>query len=232
MAWVRIEKERDLREALKNARAVFRAKPKRQCLSKDLWRESLPISEGLKRPVPLDQSLYLLHPYNSCLVTSIGKDGKPNVMAVAWIIPVSVSPPLLAMSIRSTRYSHRLITETGEFVVNIPTFKMAKKVLMCGRSSGRDCDKFKETRLEPQKAAKLSCPAIEECVAHIECKLVKTIEVGDHSLMIGEIVAAQATKGLFDVTYNLQAFNPCLHLGKNYFTTCRRTRREPKIQLP
>ena len=75
---------------------------------------------------------FLLHPYNANLLTCKGKDGESNVMAVAWIIPVSTDPPLLAMSIRPQRHSYKLIMETKEFVVNIPTFEMSKKVLFCG----------------------------------------------------------------------------------------------------
>ncbi len=181
-----------------------------------------------KRPVPLEQSLYLLHPYNSCLVTSIDKNGRANIMAVAWIIPVSTDPPLLAMSIRPERHSHRLITETGEFVVNIPTYELAQKVLICGRRSGMDHDKFKEAALSPRKATQVRVPIIEECVAHIECKVFKTVKTGDHILIIGQIVAAYALEGLFEQVYNIMEFRPCLHLGKNYFTTCVTRRKEPK----
>ena len=74
----------------------------------------------MKIDVDLEQYYRLLHPYNATLVSCTGKDGKPNVLAIAWIIPVSVNPPLLAMSIRPERHSHRLISETKEFVVNIP----------------------------------------------------------------------------------------------------------------
>jgi len=184
---------------------------------------------GVKRPVPFDRSIYLLHPYNSCLITSVGKNGKPNVMTVAWIIPVSVDPPLVAMSIRSERYSYRLIMESGEFVVNIPTFQMAKKVLICGRRSGRDHDKFKEAKLSTRRATKLRSPIIEECVAHVECKVVKSIEIGDHSLIVGEIVAAHALEECFELVYDFNKFKPCLHIGKNYFTTCVKRRKEPRL---
>jgi flavin reductase (DIM6/NTAB) family NADH-FMN oxidoreductase RutF len=179
--------------------------------------------------IPFKRSLYLLHPYNACLVTSKRKNEKPNIMAVAWIIPVSANPPLLAMSIRPERYSYKLIMETGEFVVNIPTYEMAKKVLICGRKSGKDYDKFKETSLSTLQATKVEAPLIKECVAHIECKVLETIEVGDHTLIIGQIVAAHALEAYFDIVYNIKKFRPCLHLGKNFFTTCVKRRKEPKI---
>jgi flavin reductase (DIM6/NTAB) family NADH-FMN oxidoreductase RutF len=183
----------------------------------------------MKNAVPLEQSLYLLHPYNSCLVTSIGSDGKPNVMTVAWIVPISVNPPLLGMSILPKRHSHKLIMESGEFVINIPTFDNVQAVLTCGRMSGRDHDKFKEAKLAQARAKKLKSPIIDECIAHLECNVVKTIEIGDHTLIVGEIIAAYALNGFFDLVYSTK-FWPCLHIGKDYFTTWKIMRKEPRLK--
>ena len=182
-----------------------------------------------KALVPLERALYLLHPYNASLITCKGRNEEINVMAVAWIVPVSVNPPLLAMSIRPERYSHDLIMETKEFVVNIPTFKLAQKVLLCGRRSGRKHEKFKEASLSPQKAKKVTAPMIKECIAHLECKLKKTISVGDHTLIIGEVVTAYALNGYFEDVYDMTKFRPCLHIGKNSFTTCIKKSVEPEI---
>ena len=173
-----------------------------------------------KVPVPFEKTVNLLHPYNATLVTGKGKNEKINVLAVAWIIPASVDPPFVAMSIRPERYSHELIMETGKFVVNIPTFKMAEEVLLCGRRSGRDFEKFKKASLSLQKAKKVNVPAVKECVAHLECKLVKTLKTGNHTLIMGQVVAAYAAEGYFEEIYDLTKFHPCQHLRKNFFTTC------------
>ena len=186
-------------------------------------------TQKIKVSVPFDRPLYLLHPYNASLVTCKGKNEKINVMTVAWIIPVSVNPPLLAMSIRPERYSYDLIIETAEFVVNIPTFKLAQKVLLCGRRSGRNHEKFKEASLSPQKAKRVNAPIIKECVAHLECKLVKTIKIGTHDLIIGQVVAAYALDDHFEEVYDMTKFRPCLHVGKNFFTTCIKEIVEPEI---
>lgn len=176
----------------------------------------------VKKEIPLRNFQYLLHPLNSTLVTTRGKDGKANVLAVAWIMPVSVDPPYLAMSLRPQRYSYKLLMETGEFVVNIPTFQLAKQVVFCGRKSGRDHDKFKETKLKRRKAKNVSPPVIKECVAHLECKLERTIELGDHTLFVGKVISARASEECFDKSYDLKKFQPLLHLRGNIFTTTSR----------
>ena len=173
-----------------------------------------------KVTVPLNQSLYMLHPFNSALVSSKTKDGQNNVFTVAWIIPTSVNPPLLAISVRKERFSYKTILETGEFVVNIPTFDMAEKVIRAGRLSGKNIDKFAELPLTPRKAKMVSAPLIEECVAHLECKVWKTFETGDHDLIIGEIIAANVLEGYFSKTWDITKFRPCQHTGKQFFTTC------------
>ncbi|MFX0185047.1 MAG: flavin reductase family protein [Candidatus Hodarchaeota archaeon] len=182
-----------------------------------------------KITVPFDRSFYLLHPYNSSLITSKGKNEKINIITVAWIIPVSVDPPLLAMSIRPERYSYKLIMERGEFVVNIPTIDHVQEVLFCGRRSGRDLDKFQKTSLTHQNAKKVSVPIIKECVAHLECKVLKTIKLGSHVLIVGQIIEAYASDDYFKDVYDTANFHPCLHVGKNLFTTCIKEIIEPYL---
>lgn len=70
----------------------------------------------------------LLHPRPVVFITSVGKNGKPNIISLAWIILVSKNPLLIAISVDESRYSHRLIEETGEFIVNIPTEDLVEQV--------------------------------------------------------------------------------------------------------
>ena len=86
----------------------------------------------------------LLHPTHTVLASCVGKNGKPNIITLAWAMPTSITPPLVAISIAPKRHSHTLIEETKEFVVNIPTMKILTETLFCGRRSGRNYDKFKE----------------------------------------------------------------------------------------
>jgi flavin reductase (DIM6/NTAB) family NADH-FMN oxidoreductase RutF len=90
----------------------------------------------LNESVPLSNFHYLLHPYNTSLVTCCDAEGQSNIIAIAWLIPVSVQPPLLGMSIHPTRHSYGLIRATGEFVINVAPYEIAQQVLFCGRRSG------------------------------------------------------------------------------------------------
>lgn len=160
-----------------------------------------------------------MHPKLTVLLTCADKAGKANIITLAWTMPVSMNPPLLAVSISPRRHSHKLIQETKEFVINIPTMEFVKETLFCGRRSGRDFDKFKETKFTPLPAKTVKVPIIKECVAHLECRLYKRITAGDHSLFIGEIQAAYADENAFADKYDLEKTKLIFHVGGNEFTT-------------
>lgn len=126
----------------------------------------------------------LLFPMPSVLVGA-EVDGKPNFMTVAWCGIASHQPPTVSAAIRKGRYTLKGIESNHCFSVNIPSSKMAKIVDYCGIYSGKDRDKsglFKVTKGENP-----NIPLIEDCPVNLECKLLHTLDLGSHTLIIGEI---------------------------------------------
>ena len=163
----------------------------------------------------------LMYPRHTVLVTCGGKD-KRNIIAVGWSMPVSINPPMVAIGIHPRRYSYALIREMKEFVVNVPTVELKDATLLCGKTSGREHDKFAETKLTPTPGMTVASSAIKESVASLECKLVNEIVAGDHTLFIGEVTAAYCTDGSYDRKYALGLLPLLYHLGGNEFVTCNR----------
>ena len=129
-----------------------------------------------------------LFPVPVVLVSSIDKATRvPNIITIAWCGVVSSDPASLSVSIRPSRYSHRLIKETGDFVINIPTTSMLKEVDICGIRSGRDTDKFKACSFTSIPSKKILSPMIKECPVNIECRLKDIISLGAHDMFIGEV---------------------------------------------
>jgi len=148
------------------------------------------------------------------------KTGKPNIIPVAWSTPLSFKPPLIGVSIAPQRYSHKLIAEAGEFVVNIPNIDLLNQTDLCGSTSGRDVDKFQLSGFTPKPSRLLKTPVIEECAAHLECILKESFTIGDHTLFVGEVKAAYCDEGflkggLVDLEHN----NPLHQLGRDNYTT-------------
>jgi flavin reductase (DIM6/NTAB) family NADH-FMN oxidoreductase RutF len=149
--------------------------------------------------------LEFMWPMRQFLITCGDIRKRPNVIAVSFCMPVSKRPPLLACAIGTGAYSYELISDTKEFVVNVPPAALKAKIYFCGTHSGRDVDKFKETGLTPGAARTVKAPIIDECAAHMECLVKQEIGAGDKYLIIGEVVEAYAdeaiVKGDLEVEY-------------------------------
>ena len=147
----------------------------------------------------------LLCPVPAVMV-SCGREGEtPNIITVAWAGNVCTNPPMLSISVRKERFSHGIIKNTGEFVVNLVGKDLVKAADWCGVRSGRDYDKFKEMHLTPQESRKVSCPGIAESPVNIECKVNKILELGSHDMIIADVLCVTVDdkymdeKGRFDL---------------------------------
>jgi flavin reductase (DIM6/NTAB) family NADH-FMN oxidoreductase RutF len=130
----------------------------------------------------------VLAPVPSVMLTCVDLDGRPNIITLAWMGVVCSEPPMISAAIRPSRYSHGLVTKTGEFVINIPMANQLEAMDYCGIVSGKDVDKFMTTGLTAQVAEEVKAPLIKECPVNIECKVKQTIQLGSHDLFIAEVV--------------------------------------------
>jgi flavin reductase (DIM6/NTAB) family NADH-FMN oxidoreductase RutF len=142
-----------------------------------------------------------VYPTPAGLITSVDTAGRPNILTLGEVFNISISHPvILGIAIRKERYSHQLISETREYVVNLPTQEIAKQVWYCGSVSGRAVDKFAESGLTPLPAQRVRPPLIAECPVNLECRLLSVQEIGDHDLFLGEVVAQHIDEDVLDET--------------------------------
>lgn len=140
----------------------------------------------------------ILNPVPVVMVTSRGTDGKDNVFTVGWVGTVCTKPPMLSISVRPERLSHKYISETMEFTVNMPTSKLTKAVDYVGVRSGKTVDKIKEMNFTMKEGTNVSSPYIDECPVSIECKVKTVLQLGTHDCFIAEVVGSHVNKNLFD----------------------------------
>ena len=96
----------------------------------------------------------MLYPVPAVMVSCARKGERPDIITVAWAGTVCSNPPMVSISIRPQRYSHDIIEETGEFVINLVTEKLARACDWCGVRSGRDTVKFTaEAEVQRDEAA-------------------------------------------------------------------------------
>ena len=160
----------------------------------------------------------ILPPRQAILCTCKLED-KSNIITLAWTMIVSGNPPIIAISVAPQRFSHNLIKKSGEFIINVPTKEIISKVHYCGSHSGKTVDKFKETGLTPLKGINVKCPRIEECIAHVECKVIDFKKYGDHTLFIGEVVTCFGRQDLLSGNeMNIEKVEIPYHLGGKKYT--------------
>ena len=126
-------------------------------------------------------------------MVSVGDaDGNTNIITVAWTGTICTNPAMAYISVRPERYSYEMIRSSGEFVINLTTKDLVHATDYCGVKSGRDVDKWKETRLTRGKAEKLRyAPTIVESPVNIECKVTEVKELGSHHMFLATVEAVQ-----------------------------------------
>lgn len=99
---------------------------------------------------------------------------KVNSMTIGWgFLGIQWAKPIFVVLVRQSRYTKKLLDETGEFTVNIPLGAIDKNILgVCGTKSGRDMDKIKELGLTLEEGETVSVPAIKELPLTLECKVI------------------------------------------------------------
>ena len=139
----------------------------------------------------------MLAPVPPALV-SCSHGGKDNLITVAWTGIINSDPPKTYISVRPERFSHSLIKESGEFVINLPTSHIIRSIDFCGVRSGREIDKFAVCRLTKEAASAVGCPLVAESPLSLECKVTEILSLGSHDMFMADIVAVDVDEHYID----------------------------------
>lgn len=166
------------------------------------------------------KSVFLLQPGRPILCTTKNEDGSDHVAPFSWINPVSYKPPRVALALlNDPKKQHSLenIERTGEFVVNMPDIKLADDIVRASYWTMFGENKFERSGFTRLPSVKVVPPGIQECRAHLECKVINIITPGDHALIIADILYARFDEEAFtpSLLINLEKYQPALHL-QNY----------------
>lgn len=139
----------------------------------------------------------LLAPVPPALVTC--SDGeRDNVLTVAWTGILNSDPPKTYISVRPSRYSHQIISKSGEFAIHLTTKELARATDWCGVYTGAKVDKFERCRLQKEAANEIGCPIIAQSPLVLECRVSDVIHLGSHDMFMADIVAVDVDEALID----------------------------------
>ena len=127
------------------------------------------------------------HPARIALAIVKDKDDKYNMITLEWFMKTSIKPPMFAISIGHTRYSHECLQNFRFFNLCLPSKEMIAVSKICGSLSGRDIDKFEKTNVEWFTGRLAKLPVLKNAKANFECKVITQVRSGDHTIFVGEV---------------------------------------------
>ena len=160
----------------------------------------------------------MLYPIPAVMVSVTDGAGQDDIITVAWTGTSCTNPPMVYISVRPSRFSHHMLMETGEFVINLTTEKLTRATDYCGVRSGRDVDKFKETGLTREKAEFVKAPMIRESPVSIECRVTEVKKLGSHDMFLAEVLAVHADEEYMDENnrFDLNRARPMVYSHGEY----------------
>lgn len=168
---------------------------------------------------------YRLLNHGPTVLVSAAHEGRRNVMAAAWNMPLDFNPPKVAVVIDKQTYTRALIEASGEFVLSVPPVALVHQVVAAGKQSGRDLDdKFEACGLKAAPASLVAAPLVEGCLAWLECRVLPEPAMAErYDLFLAEVVAAWADPAVFsDGRWHIEHdAQRCLHhvAGGAFFAT-------------
>lgn len=126
-------------------------------------------------------------PYGLYVLTGESSDGQIAAATVNWVTQASFEPPLLAVGVKADSQAHTVIKSAGAFALNV----LGKGQQSAAFAFFKPAERQGETLSgEPVRAGETGAPLLESAAAFLECRLVDTLERGDHSIFLGEVVEA------------------------------------------
>jgi len=132
------------------------------------------------------------HPCPVWCVGTYDPAGKPNVMTAAWGGIVCSKPPCISVSMRKAPYSHGNVLARGAYTVSVAPARYAREADYFGLESGREADKFSVAGLTPVRSLVVDAPYVGEFPLVLECRLLQTVELGLHTMFVGEVLGVLA----------------------------------------
>jgi flavin reductase (DIM6/NTAB) family NADH-FMN oxidoreductase RutF len=142
----------------------------------------------------------LIFPTPVWIVGTYDESGRPNIMAAAWGGICCSRPPCVAVSLRKATHTYGSIMERRAFTISVPSETHVKESDYAGMASGRSADKFAAAMLTPVKSDLVDAPYVKEFPLVLECRLLRTVEIGLHTQFVGEILDVKADAAVLDET--------------------------------
>src|SRR5215510_6089088 len=149
-----------------------------------------PIKEALSMDQNMKKTALRMIPYGLYVLTAESASGAAAA-TVNWVTQASFAPPLVAVGVKADSHAHAVIKESNAFALNVLGKGQNAMAFTFFKPAQRDGQRISG---EPFRAGSTGAPILENTPAFVECRLVDTVERGDHSIFVGEVVEAGVGK--------------------------------------
>jgi flavin reductase (DIM6/NTAB) family NADH-FMN oxidoreductase RutF len=165
----------------------------------------------------------LLAPLPTVMV-SCGNEEAANIITIGWTGILNTHPAKTYISVRPGRFSHHIIKESGEFVLNLTPSSLVRAADFCGMYTGAKVDKFAKCKLSRQFVEEVSAPLIAECPVSLCCRVTDVVPLGTHDMFVADIVAVYVDESLMDDKgkLHMNRADLCAYAHGEYFALGRR----------
>jgi flavin reductase (DIM6/NTAB) family NADH-FMN oxidoreductase RutF len=132
------------------------------------------------------------------VMVTVGDMEASNIITIGWTGILATKPPKTYISVRPERFSHAILKEKREFVINLASKSLCRAVDYAGIYTGKKVDKFKECSLTKIPSETVACPTIAECPVSIECRVSEILEMGTHDVFIADILTVTCRGDIVD----------------------------------
>ena len=140
----------------------------------------------------------LIVPRPIAWVSTISPSGVRNLAPYSWFTQASVVPPCVVFTATGDRDTLANARSCGEFVVNVVTADFLDAISVTAADAPREVDEFTLAGVEASPAAVVDAPRVAAAPAHLECRVVQVVPVGDSHLVVGEVVHAHVAASVRD----------------------------------
>jgi flavin reductase (DIM6/NTAB) family NADH-FMN oxidoreductase RutF len=122
---------------------------------------------------------------NALALVGSAAEGERNAMTTSWITQLSMAPVLIGIGVDVTAVTHRLIRAGRSFTVNLWDAEDTRVFVKFSKPAVDDGDTLNGRRV---RTATTGAPVFEEAIAWLDCEVRHELELGSHTLFVGEVV--------------------------------------------
>jgi len=126
-------------------------------------------------------------PYGLYAVT-VASGGEEHAMTANWVTQAAFEPPMVAVAVENTSKTIALMRDSHHFAISVLQQGQRDLAGKLGRSSEQSPQKLKGIKTKPGPIS--GVPVLADSLGWVECRVVATLPSGDHTLVLGEVVAA------------------------------------------